>query len=183
MIGAEFSRVIDAVNSLRPVGTPGMLTSRTTAGVKRVPVASGAESAQITVERLLLTTESAEYLFCERVTDSGVTFYVAKPESFYAPDSDGKVAIAYPDTAGTAEFVISDETLTSRQINTTPTRVQRITPAYRDGFSVIYAMKLAEPLEFSGTTCTHVDLNIGDVRRWETLAPLDASNDVPITFS
>jgi len=121
-------------------------------------------------------------LFCQRVTDSETTFYVAKPEAFYAPDSDGEVAIAYPDRTGTETFTISDLDALAGERQVSIGRWQRITPAYRNGQSIIYAMPLAEPLEFGGVTCTHVDLNIGDVRRWETLAPLDGTHDAPVTF-
>ena len=127
-------------------------------------------------------------MYCERVTDSSVSFYVAKPEGFYTSDSDGNVAVAYPDILGTDVAAISVQLIDTRTVSfpVSPipvSRHQRITPAYREGFSVIYAMQLAEPLEFAGgVTCTHIDLNIGDVRRWETLGQLDASSDAPVTF-
>jgi len=189
-IGYELGRLVDAVNSLRPISTDDELISVTSQGTKRVKVKRNPSSSLFQVERLVLTTESAEYLFCQRVTDSETTFYVAKPEAFYAPDSDGDVAIAYPDRTGTETMTIDnlDALAGEREIlypaDPTPTsRWQRITPAYRDGLSVIYAMPLAEPLEFGGgVICTHIDMNIGDVRRWETLAPLDGSHDAPVTF-
>ncbi len=189
-IGFELSRLVEAVNSLRPISTDDELVSVTTLGTKRVKVKRKPSSSLFQVERLVLTTESAEYLFCQRVTDSETAFYVAKPEAFYAPDSDGDVAIAYPDRTGTEMMTIDnlDALAGEREIlypaDPTPTsRWQRITPAYRNGQSIIYAMPLAEPLEFGGgVICTHIDMNIGDVRRWETLAPLDGSHDAPVTF-
>ena len=186
-IGYELGRLVDAVNSLRPISTDDEFISVTSQGTKRVKVKRNPSSSLLQVERLLLTTESAQYLFCQRVTDSETTFYVAKPEGFYTADSDGNIAIAYPNTSGTETVVISDTTTDTRIVNypvdpVPITRTQRITPAYRDGYSIIYAMPLAEPLEFGGVTCTHVDLNIGDVRRWETLISLDAGHDGPTTF-
>lgn len=188
-IGFEISRLVEAVNSLRPISTDDEFVSVTTLGTKRVKVQRKQPTSDLTVERLLLVTESTEYLFCRRVTDESVTFYVAKPEGFYTADSDGKVAVAYPDHLGTEVATISVQLIDTRTVNfpvdpIPVPKIQRLTPAYREGYSVIYAMKLAEPLAFPGdVTCTHVDLNIGDVRRWETLSPLDASHDAPITFT
>lgn len=176
---------------LQPVTAPGELISHSPRGLARRPLVNTAGAATVaTVERLLLVTESTEYLFCQRVTDATITFYVAKPEAFYTTDG-GTVGIAYPDRSGTENVMISNldalagERLVEYPVDPVPRdRWQRLTPAYRAGYSVIYAMKLAEPLEFAGgVTCTHIDLNIGDVRRWETLAPLDVSHEVPITFS
>jgi hypothetical protein len=188
-IGYELGRLVDAVNSLRPISTDDELISVTSQGTKRVKVKRNPSSSLLQVERLLLTTESAQYLFCQRVTDSETTFYVAKPEAFYSPDADGEVAVAYPDRTGTETMTIDnlDALAGEREIiypadPDATSRWQRITPAYRDGQSIIYAMPLAEPLEFGGVTCTHIDMNIGDVRRWETLAPLDGSHDAPVTF-
>jgi len=174
---------------LQPVPSPGELVSQTPRGIVRRPVVNlSAAQSESPVERLLLVTEHTQYLFCQRVTDDSVTFYVAKPEGFYTTEEDG-VSVAYPDAAGTEIMLVTDQTNDTRVVNfpvdpVPRTRTQRITPAYREGFSIIYAMKLAEPLDFPGdVTCTHVDLNIGEVRRWETLAPLDGGHEVPITFS
>ena len=187
-IGFELSRLVEAVNSLRPISTDDEFVSVTTLGTKRVKVKRKPSSSLFQVERLVLTTESEQYLFCQRVTDEDVTFYVAKPEGFYTADSDGNIAIAYPNASGTDTVVISDITTDTRIVNypvdpVPIARTQRITPAYREGYSVIYAMPLAETLSFPGdVTCTHIDMNIGDVRRWETLIALDAGHDGPTTF-
>ena len=188
-IGYELGRLVDAVNSLRPISTDDELISVTSQGTKRVKVKRNPSSSLLQVERLVLTTESAEYLFCQRVTDAEVTFYVAKPEGFYTSNG-GTVGVAYPDRNGTESVAINyltaldGERLVEFPVDPAPIeRWQRITPAYMAGSSIIYAMKLAETLEFGGgVICTHIDMNIGDVRRWETLAPLDGSHDAPVTF-
>jgi hypothetical protein len=187
-IGFELSRLVEAVNSLRPISTDDEFVSVTTLGTKRVKVKRKPSSSLFQVERLLIVTEATEYLFCQRMTDAEMTFYVAKPEGFYTADSDGKIATAYPDILGTEDVTISAQLIDTRTVNfpVDPipiTKNQRITPAYREGYSVIYAMPLAETLSFPGdVTCTHIDMNIGDVRRWETLAPLDGSHEAPVTF-
>ena len=190
-IGFELSRLVEAVNSLRPISTDDEFVSTTSLGTKRVKIRRKQSGAMFEVERLTLVTESAQYLFCERVTDNTETFYVAKPEGFYTTDAvgGGSTYVAYPDYSTTTSLAVGnlDAAAGYRQITfpVSPTPVirhQRITPAYLASHSVIYAVRLAEPLVLGAATCTHIDLNIGDVRRWETLGPVDASNDAPVTF-
>jgi len=168
---------------LQPVSTPGMLTNVSPNGTSRVPLRPQGAAAIAKVERLFLSGENAKSLICARVSDEDAIFFVAKPEGFYSDgDSDGQLVVPYTLTLTPTEVAAgSSGSFPGRwdvrgvefPINLTdlfsPTAYQVLTPSYRNGFSIIYAMLLAEPLDLDGYICTHIDLNIGDVRRWETM--------------
>lgn len=73
-----FNRLVDAVQSLSPISSPGVLTNRTTRGVSRVANAVGGGSAT-GIEEFTFVKEYDDFISCE--DETGGTVYVAKPRT------------------------------------------------------------------------------------------------------
>lgn len=190
-IGEEIAKLQRAVRALMPVETPGVRPEVMPDGTRLHAKSAGA--APVLAVQLTVMEDWWPFLICEDEAGNEVTVYSpigleysGAGQGIYSGQTAGggtTVGYNWADTSVTGQ---GTSNRVRRDLAQSGTVRQALSPGFKEGETLIYALRLASPV--TGTdilggggslTATHLDLNVGG-RRWEAFHS-DTLDDSPVS--
>jgi hypothetical protein len=190
-IGEEIAKLQRAVRALLPVETPTVRPEMPGDGLRLHAKVGG--SAPVLAIELTVMEDWWPFLICE--DSNGNEFTVYSPigleysgaaQGIYSGQTAGGGTTVGFNWADTSVMGQGTSNRVRRDLAQSGTVRQALSPGFKEGETVIYALKLASPV--TGTdilggggsmTATHIDLNVGG-RRWEAFHS-DTVDDSPVS--